>query len=236
VGFAAIDVEAASAGCGQLRSANRAFRYWGLLGVLASHAAKKHSLPFSRDKRAVVYQRAKNVLDKRPFGTQYDVYADNFEWLRHSVAPRPHASAPFRVTIGGPDCARPYCASIFNRSCTNDIIGDTLADLIKPRKALSSFARAELQASGLAPVAPSEYTWDMSNSSITVKVAWDPEAKVFYTEYTDLLGLNLEAETLEEFREKLPCAIQELTGRQVPCAPRRLGSLAPCEVASRWSA
>ena len=37
---------------------------------------EKHSLPFSRDKRAVVYQRAKNVLDKRPFGTQYDVYAD----------------------------------------------------------------------------------------------------------------------------------------------------------------
>jgi hypothetical protein len=37
---------------------------------------EKHGLPFSRDKRAVVYQRAKNVLDKRPFGTQYDVYAD----------------------------------------------------------------------------------------------------------------------------------------------------------------
>ena len=62
------------------------------------------------DKRAVVYQRAKNVLDKRPFGTQYD-NADGFEWLRHSIAPRPHASAPFRVTIGGPDCAMPYCSA-----------------------------------------------------------------------------------------------------------------------------
>jgi hypothetical protein len=30
-----------------------------------------------------------------------------------------------------------------------------------------------------------------------------------------LLGLNLEAETLDEFREKLPGAIQDLTGRQV---------------------
>jgi hypothetical protein len=56
----------------------------------------------------------------------------------------------------------------------------------------------------------------MSNSSITVKVAWDPEAKVFYTEYSDLLGLNLEAKTLDEFREKLSGAMQELTGRQVP--------------------
>jgi hypothetical protein len=68
----------------------------------------------------------------------------------------------------------------------------------------------------LAPVALSEYTFPMSNSSITVKVAWDPEAKVFYTEYTDLLGLKLEAKTLDEFREKLPGAIQDLTGRQVP--------------------
>ena len=77
---------------------------------------EKHGLPFSRDKRAVVYQRAKNVLDKRPFGTQYDVYADGYEWLRHSIAPRPHATSPFRVPIGGPDCALPYCASIFNIS------------------------------------------------------------------------------------------------------------------------
>jgi glutamate synthase domain-containing protein 2 len=77
---------------------------------------EKHGWPFSRDKRAVVYQRAKNVLDKRPFGTQYDVYADGYEWLRHSVAPRPLATAPFRVTIGGPDCASPYCASVFNIS------------------------------------------------------------------------------------------------------------------------
>src|SRR5262249_61946614 len=58
---------------------------------------EKHGLPFSRDKRAVVYQRAKNVLDKRPFGTQYDVYAEGYEWLRHSIAPRPHGSAQFRV-------------------------------------------------------------------------------------------------------------------------------------------
>jgi len=77
---------------------------------------EKHGLPFSRDKRAVVYQRAKMVLDKRPFGTQYDVYADGFEWLRHSIAPRPPASTPFRITIGGPDCTQPYSASVFNIS------------------------------------------------------------------------------------------------------------------------
>ena len=77
---------------------------------------EKHGLPFSRDKRAVVYQRAKRVLDKRPFGTQYDVYAEGFEWVCHSLSPRPLATKPFRVAVGGPDCAKPYSASVFNIS------------------------------------------------------------------------------------------------------------------------
>jgi glutamate synthase domain-containing protein 2 len=76
----------------------------------------KDGTPFSRDKRSVVYQRAKTVLDKRPFGTQYDVYAEGFEWVRHSMMPRPVATEPFRVMIGGPDCSRPYDASVFNIS------------------------------------------------------------------------------------------------------------------------
>jgi glutamate synthase domain-containing protein 2 len=77
---------------------------------------EKDGTPFSRDKRAVVYQRAKMMLDKRPFGTQYDVYAEGFEWIRHSIAPAPLASEPFRITIGGPDCAKTYSASVFNIS------------------------------------------------------------------------------------------------------------------------
>jgi glutamate synthase domain-containing protein 2 len=78
--------------------------------------SEKDGMPFSRDKRAVIYQRAKMALDKRPFGTQYDVYSEGYEWLRHSMAPKPVAEAPFRITIGGPDCARPYSASVFNIS------------------------------------------------------------------------------------------------------------------------
>ena len=77
---------------------------------------EKEGRPFSRDKRAVAYQRAKMVLDKRPFGTQYDVYAQGFEWVRHSIMPRPLGTAPFRVRIGGPDCPGPYDASVFNIS------------------------------------------------------------------------------------------------------------------------
>ena len=78
---------------------------------------EKDGAPFPRDKRAIVYQRAKKELDKRPFGTMYDVYADQYEWLHHSLAPKPTPSdATMRVQIGGPDCTQPYSASLLNIS------------------------------------------------------------------------------------------------------------------------
>src|SRR5476649_1360645 len=76
----------------------------------------KDGTPFSRDRRAVVYQRAKRALDVRPFGTQYDVYANGYEWMAHSIAPRPVATEPFRILIGDEACSRPYSASVFNIS------------------------------------------------------------------------------------------------------------------------
>ena len=76
----------------------------------------KDGAPFPRDKRAIVYQRAKGVLDKRPFGTEYDVYESRYEWLHHSIAPKQPAREPFRISIGGPACTQPYAASVFNIS------------------------------------------------------------------------------------------------------------------------
>lgn len=72
--------------------------------------------PFPREKRAIVYQRAKKVLDKKPFGTQGDVYAEGHEWMLHSMMPKPLAKDLFRVDIGGPGCKQPYSASVFNIS------------------------------------------------------------------------------------------------------------------------
>jgi glutamate synthase domain-containing protein 2 len=76
----------------------------------------KDGAPFPRDKRAIVYQRAKRVLDKRPFGTEYNVYEVRYEWLHHSIAPKEPSCEPFRIIIGGPACEQPYKASVFNIS------------------------------------------------------------------------------------------------------------------------
>ena len=76
----------------------------------------KDGAPFPRDKRALVYQRAKRDLDKRPFGTQYDVYQEQYEWLHHSIAPKPPAThEAMRVTIGA-GAVLPYSASLLNIS------------------------------------------------------------------------------------------------------------------------
>ncbi|MEM6371322.1 MAG: FMN-binding glutamate synthase family protein [Pseudomonadota bacterium] len=72
--------------------------------------------PFSRDQRSLIYQRAKGVEDKRPFGTQRRVYDSGYEWITHSVVPQHLTDHDFRVRIGGPDCKKPYDASIYNIS------------------------------------------------------------------------------------------------------------------------
>ncbi len=75
--------------------------------------------PFSRNQRSIVYQRAKVQTDKRPFGTQLDVYKSGYEWINHSMAPRSVQNHDFRIIIGNhPDspCAKPYRASVFNIS------------------------------------------------------------------------------------------------------------------------
>jgi glutamate synthase domain-containing protein 2 len=75
-----------------------------------------HGTPFSRAQRSIVYQRAKQEVDKRPFGTQQDVYGDRYEWINHSLAPSHIADSDFKITVGGPDCLQPYALSVFNIS------------------------------------------------------------------------------------------------------------------------
>jgi glutamate synthase domain-containing protein 2 len=72
-------------------------------------------VPYSRQQRALIYQRAKALNDTRPFGTQQDVYDDEYEWINHSVLPTHVESSDFRIRIGT-ESAQPYDASVFNIS------------------------------------------------------------------------------------------------------------------------
>jgi glutamate synthase domain-containing protein 2 len=72
--------------------------------------------PFSRADRSLVYQRAKQEIDKRPFGTQLDVYSDRYEWINHSMIPSKISNSDFRIVVGGPDCTKPVSLSVLNIS------------------------------------------------------------------------------------------------------------------------
>jgi glutamate synthase domain-containing protein 2 len=73
--------------------------------------------PFSRAQRSLVYRRAKGVSSEHPFGTLVDVYADDYEFIQHSLRPIAHVDPnEFRITIGNDQCRQPYSASVFNIS------------------------------------------------------------------------------------------------------------------------
>jgi len=78
----------------------------------------RDKVPFSRQQRAVVYQRAKGAPDKRPFGTQLEMQGAGYEWINHSWRATELPTHDFRVSIGtgGSSCTRPYEASLFNIS------------------------------------------------------------------------------------------------------------------------
>jgi glutamate synthase domain-containing protein 2 len=74
------------------------------------------AVPFSRAQRSLVYQRAKNVESRQPFGTGEDVYLAGYEWINHSLRPVQIDDFDFRVKIGGRHCKEPYSCSVFNIS------------------------------------------------------------------------------------------------------------------------
>lgn len=73
------------------------------------------SLPFSRAQRSIVYQRAKQQIDKRPFGTIENVYSDDYEWVNHSMMPSHIPDRNFRITVGKVSAVNPmtFRCSIF---------------------------------------------------------------------------------------------------------------------------
>jgi glutamate synthase domain-containing protein 2 len=74
--------------------------------------------PINRIDRNTIYQRAKQQTDSMPFGTQLDVYAEGYEWMSHSIAPKDFNSLNHhpRVQVGNFGCKQPYNLSILNVS------------------------------------------------------------------------------------------------------------------------
>lgn len=76
----------------------------------------REGTPFSREKRDIVYQRAKGLPSLQPFGTIDDVYKPGYEWINHSIIARWPQKKEARITVGGSQCSKPYSASRFNIS------------------------------------------------------------------------------------------------------------------------
>ncbi|MBB1322826.1 FMN-binding glutamate synthase family protein [Shewanella vesiculosa] len=72
--------------------------------------------PINKNHRRYIYERAKEQNQTSPFGTELNVYDDNYKWMQHSIYPAKKMDTPPRVVIGGKDCQQPYSASLFNIS------------------------------------------------------------------------------------------------------------------------
>lgn len=72
--------------------------------------------PFNREQRNIVYRRAKGLNDTLPFGTQQDILEQGYRSLHHSINATTVEKEHSRVTVGGPQCSRPYSASRLNIS------------------------------------------------------------------------------------------------------------------------
>lgn len=73
-------------------------------------------VPFDRENRSLIYQRAKSERDTTPFGTKINVYAPGYEWVNHSLQAKELDATNMRVIVGGPDCKQPYSCSLLNIS------------------------------------------------------------------------------------------------------------------------
>ena len=79
--------------------------------------ADSDELPYSRNQRAMVYQRSKQILATRPFGSDENQYLDDFNWLNHSMSPSKIEDDDFRIKVG--EGVNAYDISVLNISGTS---------------------------------------------------------------------------------------------------------------------
>ena len=74
-------------------------------------------LPFSRNQRAMVYQRAKGLIAARPVGSLLDMYSEEHKWWNHSITPSPITEDEIHTKDGQGELA--YNVSVLNISGTS---------------------------------------------------------------------------------------------------------------------
>jgi glutamate synthase domain-containing protein 2 len=72
--------------------------------------------PFNKNQRDFVNKRSERQAETHPFGTELDVYAEQYEWVPHSIYAQDVMERPPKVPIGGSQCTQPYKAALFNIS------------------------------------------------------------------------------------------------------------------------
>jgi glutamate synthase domain-containing protein 2 len=77
--------------------------------------SENEETPVSRAQRSLIYQRSKNEIDSRAFGTQLNVKEVGHEWMNQSLAPSQIVGQDFRVVVGA-NRAKPYSISVLNIS------------------------------------------------------------------------------------------------------------------------
>ena len=77
----------------------------------------KDELPYSRNQRSMVYQRAKSIIAARPLGSIENMYEEDFTWLNHSLSPIHPDKDEFYIKVGEGDKA--YQMSLLNISGTS---------------------------------------------------------------------------------------------------------------------
>lgn len=79
-------------------------------------ATNLSGVPYNREQRTMVYQRAHNEDDTHPFGTEHKIDEQAYHYAQHSIAAIEIKDKDSRIDFGGPQCKKPYNASRINIS------------------------------------------------------------------------------------------------------------------------
>lgn len=76
----------------------------------------KSGRPFNRQQRNLIEMRGTGKAGTHPFGTEYNIQADGYNFALHSIDVKTVNEDAARVSIGGPQCTQPYNSSRLNIS------------------------------------------------------------------------------------------------------------------------